>query len=229
MRKGLYPEVEGAGGLPQALQFELDKHSTELCANGWDEQKPSLAFANVEHGIRHSQLLIAAEKRAFLVDFWHDHIQYGTGSVESLDVVASAITRFVHGMANIDAMGREFPWFNATTSGVHHERGDLTEYIWQEYLAKRKDALPHPDLGALIKEAASQPELRPLVVYTSLSLLCLTKEHYPGGKAVVLAEPLGRGRFKVSSAQAAIDESHLLGEGDARYCAGIMAEFVAEK
>jgi hypothetical protein len=174
----LYPDVVAAGGLPQALQVLLDRLPGGLTASGLE--KPFIVYAQVKRGPRSSQVMLAADHRAFSCDFWHQGVQYGQGWADSLDKVALAIRAFHIEGRSAGELRASFSWINVRDQAFLHEGGaaKLVEAAWQstlQWLKTEPAESPVARLLPLVLACMERPRLRGLLPFTSLDRLCFSR------------------------------------------------------
>jgi hypothetical protein len=202
--KDLYPDLEKAGGLPQALQPLLARFPGDLKVEGLDE--PFLVYASVKSGSRSSQVMIAAEHRAFNADFWAQGVQYGSGWAKSLDDVADAIHAFQGDGLGAAALRAGYPWVRVYDQAFIHERGAaaFVEDAWQrivDWLAKEPPESHQGRLLPLLRACMERPRLRRLLPFTSHDRLCFSRTTgYPYTTECPPAFPLGDGLFRMDKA-----------------------------
>ncbi len=199
----LHPDIVQAGGLASALQNVLDQLGASLRVGELGEPR-FIAYANVRSGQRSSQVMLAAEERAFSVDFWNQGVVYGHGGVGDLRQAALAIVRFQEGLASVEMMAAEFPWFERSRSVEIHERGPepFVTDAWQglvEWLGTSEPVgSPMRRLLPLFIEAARRPDLRQLLPFTSMDTLCFSRTTgYPYTADCPTAQPVAEDRFRV--------------------------------
>ena len=211
----LYPDLEQAGGLPDAIQAMLTKLPGELKVEGLGAA--GLVYASVRHEARSSQVMIAASHRAFHADFWDRGVQYGNGWAKSLEDVAVAIHAFVVMRVDADTLKGTYRWVNVSEHALLHERGPeaFVERAWQDHLAWLESEPPtsaEGELLPLVRACMKRPRLRRLMPFTSLDRLCFSRTTgYPFTSECPPAFPLGGGRFGVAMSDAGLPRF----EGDA--------------
>jgi hypothetical protein len=197
----LYPEIEAAGGLPQALQPFLSALPSGLLATGFDP--PSRSYATVNRKPRSCQLLIAATHRAFSVDFWHQGVALGHGSVSSLAEAARAIHAFLAELASAQTLRSSFPWVDIRPAAAVHEKGPraFVEHAWQEnvrWLEREPASSCMSRLLPLVRACMLRPRLRRLMPFTSHDRLCFSRTTgYPFTLECPPAFPMGQGTFRI--------------------------------
>ncbi len=197
----LYPDLRRAGGLIPALQEVLRRMGSKLTTEQHSLPLP-VSYARAGSGNRHSQVMIAAEERAFHVDFWCEGVEYGGGWAKSLEDAAAAIIDFSEGLATAEAMAAKYAWYE-DVNGRQHERGAAAyvERAWENLLAQFS-AYPEGAMMSivfpLIEEASRRKRLRQLLPYTSLSRLCFSRTTgYPFTNDCPLAYPVEGNLFRV--------------------------------
>jgi hypothetical protein len=220
----LYPELDEAGGLPEALRRELARLPGNLMPDGLDEP----FIARVQRGRRSSQVMIAAKVRNFHADFWDRGVQYGTGWVSTLSELAQAIVAFQVDMMGVDALARAFTWVDILDAARAHEReaGPFVEQAWQA-LRQRLAGTEPPRMRRLlplVDACMQRPALRQLLPFTSLDRLCFSRTTgYPFTVDCPHAFPVDGDRFRVACSGGS-DQDAALGEGPAEVAALLLEQ-----
>jgi hypothetical protein len=211
LNSNLYPDIAEKGGLVTALQRVFD----EMGANLVVTDPEFLVSAHVRTGDRSSLVETADRERAFCVDFWHQGVIYGNGSVDELAEVGRAIAFFHHNLSSIQEMASRFAWFGTETRALAHEKGAsyFVEDAWQRLESRLNADRVDPStlrLLSLVREAARRPELRQLLPFRSLYRLCFSRTTgYPYTRDCPLIHAIGDECFRV----VASDGGKVLGEG----------------
>lgn len=204
----LYPELEQAGGLRQALQPLLSKLSGELVVKGLPE--PFSVHASLTRGARSSSVAIAVEHRAFHAGFWTQGVQYGSGWATSLEDVAAAIHGFLLEQLDPAGLMSHHPWVRVPQQAFAHEQGPtpFVEDAWQSHLDWFAKEPPESELGRLLpllRACRSRPRLRRLLPCTSHERLGFSRTTgYPYTNECPAVFPLGDGRFRMDGAAAGV-------------------------
>jgi len=202
--KDLYPDLVSAGGLVAALREALGKLPSLLAV---DPEQPliPLPFARVACESRFSQVLIAANERLFVVDFWSDGVCYGRAAFMSLTEAAYAINLWISETATIATMEARVNTFEPTAEGRSHEGGRAVDHQWESLLKRwigidERTGRSAESPTALIEVASKRPELRQLFPFTSLATLCFSRTTgYPFTDDCPHAVSIGNGRFRAYS------------------------------
>ena len=223
-----YPDLLNAGGLAPALQKVLDELDAGLRVVELDEPR-FIVYANVRTGSRSSQVMVAAQERAFSVDFWNQGVQYGHGWNGELQEVARAIVAFQVRLLTIEALVTDFPWVKPTANAEAHEQGAeaFVAEAWQGLLrwlgTSEPVGSPMRRLLPLVIEAEHRAELRKLLPFTSMDHLCFSRTTgYPYTQDCPVAYPVGDNRFRVMRREGP------LGEGDAARAADLLVANLPE-
>lgn len=81
----MYPELEKAGGLQNAIDIELEKLNSVLRVSKDSElDKFPLTYARIEYGQKFSQVYIGAEEKLYLPDFWKDGVCLAHGKTKNI-------------------------------------------------------------------------------------------------------------------------------------------------
>lgn len=220
--KELYPELETAGGLAQALQPFLARFPGDLKVEAPDES--FIVYASVRSGSRSSQVMIAAEHRAFSVDFWAQGVQYGSGWATSLDDVGQAIYAFQGTRLGAAALQADYPWVRVYDQAFIHEcePAAFVEDAWQsnlDWLANEPPESHQGRLLPLLRACGQRPRLRSLLPFASHDRLCFSRTTgYPYTTECPPAFPLGDGRYRIEKASA--EDAPV--DGDAEFIALVL-------
>jgi hypothetical protein len=217
----LYPDLQQAGGLGPALQQALEELGTMLRVHEMDE--PFIVYAAVRTAERSSQVMVAADQRAFHVDFWKQGVQYGSGWTSDLREVAQTAVAFHLENENIVEIAARFAWLKVDPHVASHERGaeffvaerwhDLENWVASDQFFHLRKLLP------LVVEAAKRPELRQLMPFTSMNRLCFSRTTgYPYSYDCPSAWALEGGLFRIVAA----DQETVVGEGNAVRAADLL-------
>src|SRR5580765_4064334 len=88
----MYPELEKAGGLSNALNLEFAKINSTLKAAVDDNlNKLPFTYARVENGYKFSQIYIAAEEKLYLPDFWRNGACLAHAKTDTILNLAKAV------------------------------------------------------------------------------------------------------------------------------------------
>jgi hypothetical protein len=189
-------------------------------------------------GDRYSQVCIASVQRLFMFGLWDKGVSYGHGRTDSPRAMVDAIAAFVFDRKSVDAMADRFPFVELTSAARAHERGELVDHRWADYLAWSTDHPLHRALLPVVEEAARRPKLRCLFPFVSLEALHLSlTTGYPYRAVDAWTAPLKhstgasedrfvRGRYEVFVSEPTGPRS--LGDGDARWAAETLERVVPD-
>jgi hypothetical protein len=171
----LYPDVEAAGSLAEAVQAALAALGSDLQVTGWPHASSQpFAYARAEVGGRFCQIKLAKNERVFLSDFWDQGVCLAHAQSQSLGEIAGAISYWIAGGPHAPLAGA-LPCLQFNAQAQVHEAGAAAEVEarWTEirdYVRRRM-----PKLSPLVEELADIPAVRALYPYTSLHWICLSR------------------------------------------------------
>jgi len=215
-----YPELERRtlGGVMREILREL----------GYEPDRRNDAM--IVHRDRGSQISIASVRRMFLFGIWDKGVSYGHGESDSPRAVADAIAAFVFDRRSVAEMESRFPFLTLTSAARAHERGELVEHRWAEYLAwtTEGDNPSQRALLPLVRAASRRTKLRrlfPFVDLLSLRFSRTTGHPYRavGASAAPVEGELGRYEVFVGPSG-----THSLGRGEADWAAATLEDAVAD-
>lgn len=214
-----FSDLARVRGLSAALQRVFDELSADLRPS---QVESVPGCASIRKGSRHSHVTTLSE-RNFHIDLWCQGVQYGSGWTSDLREVARTAVAFHLETAAINDIAARFEWLNPNEQAASHEQG--AEFFvtkkWQDLQRwVASDQRSHLyGLVSLVLEAAKRPELRRLLPFTSLALLCFSRTTgYPYSHDCPIAWAVMGGLFRV----AATDQQTILGEGDAARAADLL-------
>lgn len=105
----MYPEIEKAGGLTNALNLEFAKINSllKVSTNG-DLDKLPFTYARVENGGKFSQIYIAAEEKLYLPDFWRDGVCLAHAQTSNILDVVQAVDFWLNHDVSTQVLAERF-------------------------------------------------------------------------------------------------------------------------
>jgi hypothetical protein len=189
-------------------------------------------------GPRYSQVCTASLRRLFMFGLWDRGVSYGHGKTDSPRAMVDAIAAFVFAQKSVDDMTHCFPFVELTDAARAHERGQLVEHRWAEYLGWDASNLVKRALLPVLFEASRRAALRCLFPYVNLQALHFSRTTGYPYRAIdawtapvvrsgpSLAERLAPGLYEVVISDAHGPRS--LGYGDARWAADRLEQAVPD-
>jgi hypothetical protein len=191
----LYPDVASAGGLTARISLALTAIGSTLEVA--PETNMPMAFASVQRLQRLSQIYIGASSRIFTTDFWSHGVCLGHLATDDVEHLVRAIDFWIAQCPSTRELAARFTDVDVAPCAQEFENGTEVEARWASYLERS----PHPELSALIHEAANSPELRQLFPFTSLTRLCFSRcTGYPYTRDCPVIVPAPGGRYVVHHA-----------------------------
>jgi len=171
-RKSMYPELEKAGGLSNALNHEFEKLNSILRTSiNADEDKLPIAYSRVESGNKFSQIYIVAERKHYLPDFWRDGVCLAHGSTDNISELILAVDYWLTSNVSTHALAEKFNFVTPSDKASAFDENREVEYAWKHLLSDKYNL----ELGEFISLAVTDDALNKLFPFTSLYTLCFSK------------------------------------------------------
>lgn len=168
----MYPELEKAGGLANAINLEFEKlHSTLKVVVDENYNKFPVTYARVENGNKFSQIYIAAEEKLYLPDFWRDGVCLAHGSIASLSDLAQAVQYWLTQNVSTQKLSEDFSFVQPNSKAEAFDNNNEVEFTWNLLVAE-DDSLKLKDF---INLASKNEVLNKLFPFTSLYTLSFSK------------------------------------------------------
>jgi hypothetical protein len=194
--RSLYADVLEQGGLCGALQAAFLRIGSSMRVREFDGGRRFSFYALVKSASRQSQVMVAAERRLFSVDFWSRGVNLASGGTPDLDRAALAIDRWVGSSCGTGELVSAFDFVEAVRDAWAYEQGIEVEERWRAYLETIPESIP--ELQAVVSAAATRPALRQLFPYTSMNRLCFSRcTGYPFTRDIPSVVPAGGDRYRV--------------------------------
>ena len=206
----LYPDIASAGSLQNALQAELNRADHRLTA--LPERAPGWRYvgARVEDPHRNTNIVMGAQERAFIMEFWSSGVCMARGHTADLPAVADATHLWQTG-SRVREMNAACPFVRFSGLAEAHERGEAAEYTWRSYHENPRQAPQLTRLHTFIALAIDEPQLCALLPFTSMGTLGFSKTaSYPHSGGYPWVKPVGQDRYLVKG-----PDGHELGTADA--------------
>ncbi|MGI5245158.1 DUF6193 family natural product biosynthesis protein [Dactylosporangium sp. CA-139066] len=204
-----YPDVAAAGDLRAALQHEFDVAGVALRALHVSSPGRLRIGAEVRAADRRADVLLAPNRRIFLVSFWMRDVRMALGKAGELDDAAAAVATFLSG-AGVRQLRAAWPFVRYGGFAEAFERGEAEEfelrresedaiaYRWRQYL----DLTPAShtfELHDFFVAAAVEPRLRALFPFTSHCHLGFRRSASdPASRALAWVRPFGAGQYLIA-------------------------------
>jgi hypothetical protein len=191
----MYPELDAAGGLGNALQAQFRQLGSCVAvstrADAGAHRSP--ASARVESGTKFSQIYLAAEHPLYLPDFWRDGVCLAHGQTERLADLAHALDLWLCHDVTTQALAAAFPFVRPAEKARAFDEGREVAYAWGRLHADGS----HAALRAFVDLARRDDAVGQLFPYTSLSTLCFSRcTGYPFTRDTPTVTPLGTRLFR---------------------------------
>lgn len=170
--KTMYPEIEKAGGLTNALNLEFAKINSllKVSTNG-DLDKLPFTYARVENGGKFSQIYIAAEEKLYLPDFWKDGVCLAHAQTSNILDVLQAVDFWLNHDVSTQVLAERFNFVQPSAKARAFDENKEVEYTWNLLLQDDSKG----GLQDFIKLAINDDVLTKLFPFTSLYTLCFSR------------------------------------------------------
>lgn len=169
--RSLYPEIDKAGGLDNALNLAFEKiNSTARVAVNDNLKTLPFTWAVVEKANKFSQVSIAAKIKLFQSDFWRDGVCLAHAGTESISDIAIAIDYWLTQDIPTQALADKFLFVRPNDKAKAFDEHTEVAYSWNTLLTD--DSM---GLAAFVSAALEDEVLSQLFPFTSLYTLCFSR------------------------------------------------------
>jgi hypothetical protein len=222
---------------PELTRVPLGRFVRRLLREiGYDPDRSDEPKITLAH--RYSQTCTASVRRLFMFGLWDRGVSYGHGRTDSPRAMVDAIAAFVFERKSVADMLSFFPFVELTDAARAHERGELVEHRWGEFLAWTSTNSVKRAVLPLLLETSRRPKLRRLFPFVSLHSLHFSRTTgYPYREIEAWAAPVVRrdsafgdslepGRYEVLASGTQGPRS--LGTGSVKWAADLVESVVAD-
>lgn len=168
----MYPELENAGGLSNAINLELTKINSFLRVTIEEKHiKIPVIYARVENGKKFSQICIASEETLYLSDFWRDGVCLAHASTNSISELVKAVDYWLTQNVSTYELAKQFNFVKPGDKAEIFDANKEVEFTWN-FLVAEDDSL---GLKEFVKLASNNEILNKLFPFTSLYTLCFSR------------------------------------------------------
>jgi len=164
----MYPEIEKAGGLSKALNFEFAKINSPLkvaIENSID--KLPFDYVKVENKNKFSQVLIGAEEKLYLPDFWKEGACLANGQTENILELAKVLDFWLNQDITTNELAEKFKFVKTSDQAKAFDENKEVEFAWNYILQGDSRTKLHEFAKLAIKDEL----LSKLFPFTSLYTL----------------------------------------------------------
>lgn len=209
--KGLYPDIDKAGGLDNALQMQLEEIGSSL----------KIHIARIENKNRFSQVFKAALERLFLFDLWSDGVCLGNGQTDNLKAAAKAIDQWNSTDCSIFELKKKYEFIKIEDRAKAHEENSDVQFAWEHYFESTKKY--NTEIREFIKAAYKKKQLKELFPYMSLNRFCFSRcTGFPYTNDIPLVAPAGSDLYQIVD----YNQTKVFAEGNAEFIAEKLIEFL---
>jgi hypothetical protein len=195
----LYPEIDEAGDLSNALNMEFEKINSSLrVAVDEDLNNLPFAYAMVENGKKYSQIYLAAETKLYLLDYWRDGVCLANGSIDNIRTLVESLNFWLSSDINTTILSDKFKFVKVNAKSKAFDEHREVEYTWHEMLNDSDKS----ELSDFIKLAIKDEVLSTLFPFTSVGRLCFsqcTGYPYTYDTPIVIPIPFENGIYEIRS------------------------------
>lgn len=209
----MYPELEEAGGLRNALAAEFSKIGSCLkdVSDSSSDIMPS-TYSMVEKGKKFSQVYLAAEAKLYLPDFWREGVCLAHGNTSSLTELAKVLDFWLCKDVTTAELSSVFSFIEPNDIAAAFDENREVEYTW----ARIQSDDSRKELKAFVDLAIKDKILGELFPFTSLYTLCFSRcTGYPYTYDTPTVTPVGKSLFSRSKYEVRMPDNRVLGRGNA--------------
>lgn len=168
----IYPELETAGGLANAINLEFEKINSPLkVAVDVDYEIIPTSYARVENDNKFSQDYIAANEKLYLPSFWREGVCLAHGGTASIADLAQVIHYWLTHNVSTKELSRQFDFVEPSEKAAAFDEGNEVEYTWNRLLSDDDSK----GLNDFVELARKDEIINKLFPFTSLYTLCFSK------------------------------------------------------
>jgi len=216
----MYPELDAAGGLDNALNAEFIK--LDSCLSILSDSslgKMPFTYSVVEKGKKFSQIYLAAKERLYLPDFWKEGVCLAHGQTNNLVDLAKCLDFWLCKDVTTGELSAEFSFINPSDKAIAFDENREIEFTWASIQSDDSRA----DLKAFVDIAINDEVLSKLFPYTSLFTLCFSRcTGYPYTYDTPTITPIGKSVFGGHKYEVRLPGNKIAGRGNAREALAIV-------
>jgi len=209
----MYPELEEAGGLRNALAAEFSK--IDSCLKDMPDSSSDImpsTYSRVEKGKKFSQVYLAAKEKLYLPDFWQEGVCLAHGKTSSLTELAKVLDFWLCKDITTAELSSVFFFIEPNDKAAAFDENREVEYTW----ARIQSDDSKKELRAFVEIAVKDEILGKLFPFTSLYTLCFSRcTGYPYTYDTPTVTPVGKSLFGQSKYEVRMPNNRVLGRGNA--------------
>jgi hypothetical protein len=210
----LYPEIENAGGLRNALAAEFNKIDSCLkdVSDNSSDMMPA-TYSRVEKGKKFSQVYLAAEEKLYLPDFWREGVCLAHGKTSSLTELAKVLDFWLCKDVTTAELSSAFSFIEPNNKAAAFDENSEVEYTW----ARIQSDDSRKELKTFVDLAIKDEILGKLFPFTSLYTLCFSRcTGYPYTYDTPTVTPVDKNVFGQSRYEVRLPSNQVIGRGNAK-------------
>jgi len=168
----MYPELEEAGGLKNAIDSEFKKINSVLrVLRSTELDKIPLTYARIENGQKFSQVYIGAEEKLYLPDFWKAGVCLANAKTNNISDLVQALDLWLCNDITTKELSEKFSFVVPNHKAIAFDENKEVEYTWRLILEDDSRA----EINEFVKLAIKDDVLNKLFPFTSLYTLCFSR------------------------------------------------------
>lgn len=209
----MYPELDAAGGLGNALNAEFIRLDSclKILSNSSLDKMP-FPHSIVEKGKKFSQIYLAANEKLYLPDFWKEGVCLAHGATDNLVDLAKCLDFWLCKDVTTEKLSVTFSFINPSDKAVAFDENREIDFTWR--LIQTDDS--RADLKAFVDLAINDVILSRLFPFTSLYTLCFSRcTGYPYTYDTPTVTPIGRSVVGRDQYEVKLPGNKIAGRGSA--------------
>ena len=168
-----YPELILKKNLTNVFDREMRKINPELKIEPFDLKNPLPYYAKFEKNEKSCQILLAKNKRVFLVDYWKQGILLANSGIGNKRNAALSINEWLMKDNNFGEFREKYPFVVFTDIAEDFENNNEVDYSWKKYLKEIPEH--YPELQNFVFAAYKNNTIKKLFPFMSLNNFCFSR------------------------------------------------------
>jgi len=191
----MYPEIEKAGSLGNALDIEFTQIKSFLRVDrNYGTDKAPLTYAVVLNNDKFSEVYTAVNEKLYVPDFWRDGVCLANGSTSDIAQLIKSIDFWLRNDVTTEELTDKYSFIKPTAKSSAFDEGKEVEFTWNVILNDNS----RKELKEFVNLAINDEILSKLFPYISLNALCFSHSTgYPYTTDIPVIIPVAGNRFEV--------------------------------